>query len=354
METLKLNETPVRTSRNFNINNMKLEGVYIPEKIEKFNHIEIIGGNSENKVTSNTKSCHLTYGLGKELTNQVEKQANQKLNIILEGKQNQEMKIEFQFDENNKQLVEHIEIEAQKETKATVIIQYKSQEDILAFHNGIIKLHAKEKASINVILINFMNQNSNNFLSIENELQKEAKVTYTIIDFGGKNSFTNVYSSLKGTLSNSIINTLYLGNKDQILDLNYIAQLQGEKTSVNIQVEGALKDNAKKHFKGTIDFKKGCKKAIGNEMENCMLLSDKAKSIALPMLLCAEEEVEGNHSTSAGKVGEKELFYLMSRGIEKKEAMKLMVKARFYKILEGIKKEELKKGILQEIDARLD
>ena len=63
-----------------------------------------------------------------------------------------------------------------------------------------------------------------------------------------------------------------------------------------------------------------------------MLLSDKAKSIALPMLLCSEEEVEGNHSSSAGKIGEKELFYIMSRGFELKEAMKLLVRAKFNKI----------------------
>ena len=72
------------------------------------------------------------------------------------------------------------------------------------------------------------------------------------------------------------------------------------------------------------------------------------------MLLCSEEEVEGNHSSSAGKIGEKELFYIMSRGFELKEAMKLMVRARFNKILEKIEKEELRKEILQEIDKRLD
>ena len=59
------------------------------------------------------------------------------------------------------------------------------------------------------------------------------------------------------------------------------------------------------------------------------------------MLLCSEEEVEGNHSSSAGKIGEKELFYIMSRGFELKEAMKLMVRARFNKILENIKNEEV-------------
>ncbi len=94
---------------------------------------------------------------------------------------------------------------------------------------------------------------------------------------------------------------MYLGKENQLFDFNYIGELQAEKSNIDIQVEGALKDHAKKHFKGTIDFKKGCKKATGNETENCMLLSNTARSLALPMLLCSEEEVEGNHSCSARK-----------------------------------------------------
>ncbi len=84
--------------------------------------------------------------------------------------------------------------------------------------------------------------------------------------------------------------------------MNYIGELRGVKTDIEIEVQGALKDAAKKHFKGTIDFKKGCKKSKGNENEFCMLLSDTAKSIALPMLLCSEEDVEGNHASATGKV----------------------------------------------------
>lgn len=114
-----------------------------------------------------------------------------------------------------------------------------------------------------------------------------------------------------------------------------------------------MKDSAKKHFKGTIDFKRGSKKAKGNENEFCMLLSDTARSIALPMLLCSEEDVEGNHSTSAGKIDNKELFYVQSRGFSKTDAMKLMVRAKFNSIIEKIKDEELKEEILNEIDTRL-
>lgn len=199
-----------------------------------------------------------------------------------------------------------------------------------------------------------MNIKSNNFLAIENDFVENAKINYTIVDFGGKHSITNYYSNLQGDNCDNQLNTIYLGKENQVFDLNYIGELRGKKSNIDIEVQGALKDTSKKHFKGTIDFKKGCKKATGNENEACMLLSDTAKSIALPMLLCSEEEVEGNHSSSAGKIGEKELFYIMSRGFELKEAMKLMVRARFNQILEKIENEELREEILQEIDKRLD
>lgn len=159
---------------------------------------------------------------------------------------------------------------------------------------------------------------------------------------GGKNSISNYYSNLIGNKSNNILNTIYLGKENQVLDLNYIAELRGEKSNVNFEVQGALKDSSKKHFKGTIDFKCGAKKATGNENEACMLLSDQARSLALPMLLCSEEDVEGNHSTSSGKVGDKELFYIMSRGFDEKSAMKLIVRAKFNKILETINNKSLK------------
>ena len=119
-------------------------------------------------------------------------------------------------------------------------------------------------------------------------------------------------------------------------------------------MQGTLKDTAKKNFKGTIDFKRGCKKAKGDENEFCMLLSPKAKSLALPMLLCTEADIEGNHSTASGKVDEKSLFYIMSRGFSESEAIRLIVRARFNNIIERIKDEELKEIILQEIDNRLE
>lgn len=354
MGALKLNETPVRTSRNFNINNIKLENVNIPEDIGSFKNIEITGETSKLKIETFKGDCQLAYGLGKFLTEQVRKKANKKLKLTIDSKINKELQMNFKFDKQNSILVDNIKIVANENSKATIIIKYESNKDINGFHNGIIKVSAKKNSEINLIFVNLMSETSDNFISIENKLESNAKVKYTIIDFGGKNSITNYYSNLLGDSSKNTINTIYLGKEKQLFDLNYIGELRGTRSDIDIEVQGALKDYSKKHFKGIIDFKKGCKKAKGNENEACMLLSDTAKSLALPMLLCSEEEVEGNHSSSAGKIGEKELFYIMSRGFELKEAMKLMVRARFNKILNNIKNEELKNQILEEIDNRLD
>ena len=350
---IKLNKTPVRTSRNFNINNMKLENVEIPENIPVFENVTIIGDTSKVNIEKNTSDVELVYGLSKEFTEQIKLQSNQRIQLTLNSKENSETKIEFNFDDENSVLLDDIEIIANENAKSTIIIKYTSNGKNASFHNGIIRVNAKQNSNVNIILVNLLNTKSNNFISIENTLEANAKINYTIVDFGGAHSITNYYSNLVGEKSDNSLNTIYLGKENQVFDLNYIGELRGAKSNIDIEVQGALKDTAKKHFKGTIDFKKGCKKATGNENEACMLLSDTAKSIALPMLLCSEEDVEGNHSCSAGKVGEKELFYIMSRGFELKEAMKLMVRARFNKILENIQVGTLKQEILEEIDKRL-
>ena len=348
MEKLKVNDTPVRTARNFKINNIEVE-LDLPEKIAEFKNVEII--NDKSIIDSDVSNTPLTYGTGKILEELNYETANSKIKIQTSNKK-EDIRIRYNFDDNNVNLINQIEIVANGDTN--VIIEYKSQTSQKWIHNGIIRAIANENAKLNVTIVNLLNENSDNFEAIENRLEKNSKVNYTIIDIGGKTSVSNYYSNIIGENADNDLKSIYLGIGEQRKDINYIAELRETKTNRDIDVQGALKDEAKKNFKGTIDFKKGSKKAKGNENEYCMLLSDKAKSIALPMLLCTEEDVEGNHSTASGKVDEKQLFYIMTRGISYKEAVKLIVKSKFNKIIERISDEELKNEILSEIDKRLD
>ena len=344
----EINFSPVMTARNFGINSIKLYDINIPDTLKEFKNIRIEKNNAIiDKDNSNKK---LTYGIGNKFEENIYKNANSKLRIAAGN--NEQIKIIYNFDDENLQLISNIEIIANG--NVDVVIEYKSNTNKPCFHNGIIRTIANENANIRITVVNLLNDLSNNFESIENELYDNSNLEFTIIDIGGKNSVSNYYTNVIGDNSNNNLKTIYLGVKDEIKDINYIVEVRGKKSNVDIDVQGALKDFAKKNFKGTIDFKKGSKKAKGNENEFCILLSDKAKSLALPMLLCTEDDVEGNHSTASGKVDNKDLFYIMSRGLSYKEAIRLIVKAKFNQIIQTIKDEELKEEILNEIDRRID
>lgn len=343
-----LNKTPVRTSKNFEINEIDLE---LENTIKEFDNVTILGDTEKFDITDETSSINLSYGIGKE--EEIQKLANQKKKIIIDGQEQKELYLDFEFNEENKNLVDDIEIEALENSNATIYIKYISDKNLKYYHNGVVRVISKENCKINLCIVNMINKKSDNLISIENTVYKNANVNYTIVDFGGKNSISNCYSNIIGENATCNLNTIYLGSEEQFIDINYISELKGKNSKTNIEVQGALTDNAKKNFKGTIDFKKGCKKAKGNENEFCMMLSENARAKALPMLLCTEEDVEGNHSTSSGKIEKEKLFYIMSRGFSYRETMKLIVKANFNNIIQNIKDKALKNMILDKIDEEI-
>ena len=345
---MQVNETPIKTSNSFNINNIIINDIKIPEKKCNFNNIEILADTTF--LNTNIKNEKFMYGNGQILEENITNLANHTLSIQ-ENKSKETVQINYVFDDENLQLINNIEIYSKKELN--IIIKYSSKTEKQCFHNSKIKVYGDKESKVNITIINLLNIKTNSFQEIENTLENDSNLNCTIIDLGAKSSIINYYSNVIGKEAKNVLKTVYLGIEEQIKDLNYIVHLKGEKSTANIDVQGSLKDEAKKHFKGTIDFKKGCKKAKGNESEYCMLLSNKARSIALPMLLCTEDDVEGNHSAASGKVDEQALFYLMSRGISRSEAIKLLVKANFSKIIDSIKDEKIKEQILMDIDKKL-
>ena len=353
MTNLTLNQTPIRTARNYGINNIKVENINIPEEVNKFHGLQISGDSKQFIINFTKKETKLTYGNGEILQKQINEKANQNIEIKVSNDLEKELELDFHFSKENQDLIDNILIQIEENANANIIIKYTAEEDLAYYHNGQIRLLAGKNAKANIFVLNLLNNQGNHFLAIENILETQADVNYCMVDFGGKNSITNYYTKLKGESSSSKIDTIYLGNHNQVIDLNYITEMYGEKTNIEMNIKGAISDHARKHFKGTIDFKTGCKKAKGTENEYCTILSENAKSIALPMLLCTEEDVEGEHATASGKIDPKQLFYIMSRGLDLKEAQKLIIRAGFNEFLEQITKEKLKEEILEKINQKL-
>ena len=102
---------------------------------------------------------------------------------------------------------------------------------------------------------------------------------------------------------------------------------------------------AKKLLRGTIDFVHGCVGAKGDEKEDVLLVGDNMVNQTIPLILCAEEDVEGNHGASIGKLDENMLFYAATRGIPPEEAQRLLTLAKIEAINSQIPSEEVRGAV---------
>ena len=177
------------------------------------------------------------------------------------------------------------------------------------------------------------------------EVGQDAGFNLIQIYLSGHN-YSGAEVRLNGIRSSFGADTAYNVGRDEILDVNYNAVHFGKDTSCDIKVAGTLKENAEKIFRGTIDFRRGSAGSVGTEMEDVMLLSDDIVNKTIPIILCKEEDVQGNHGATIGEVPEETLFYLMSRGLEKDEIFAMLAAARLERVIKLIPDERTRCGLL--------
>ena len=86
-------------------------------------------------------------------------------------------------------------------------------------------------------------------------------------------------------------------------------------------------DNSKTSLNGKIKILKGAKNSKGNFFSKALLLNQKAKAFSKPELEIFEDEVSCSHGSSFGELEKDKMFYLQSRGLSKKNAVKILVEA---------------------------
>ncbi len=343
-----LNETPVKTTNGFMINNINVD-LDIP-LVYKLNIINIVSDEMDKiDIDINKPNTNETTKIGLEDTLDYE------INITV--KEYEELKndciIEYHFTNDANKLFSRININAKESSKSKFIIKFISEDYTPAF-NYLKQINNVEKnAHLDISIVPNINKDSNNLIAIENNVEESGFINHNLYDLKGNKRITNYYTNLNDISSSNNLNNIYIGKCNSLLDINYLTELKGIKTESNMTTYGILNDKAIKNYKSTIDFKSGCKKAFGKEYENVLLLSDNAITKSLPMLLCTEEDVNGSHSVSSGKVDNNQLFYIMSRGLSKSEATKLIVFANFNSLLNKESNEELRNEIIELIEKEI-
>ena len=341
MKKYILNETPVRTTNNYRINNLEIE-LDIP-KLTKTNNYII------------NQDIDIEYAEKKGYNSKIGLEHNKynSYTINIEKNYKEPILFDYEFKKENSVLIEEININMKEKKNANLIFRFKSKDKETNFHNVKFIINSEKDSKLNISILNLLNENSKSFIAIENYQKESSNNKINFIDLGGNLRVSNYYNELLEENAITNFNNIYIGTKEDRIDMNYYSKNIAPKTEGNIYVEGCIDDNSYKSFKGTIDFIKGCTNSKGIENENCIILSDTCRTRSLPMLLCQEENVEGAHGVSSGKIDKDKLFYLMTRGLSEKESKRLIINANFSNIIKNIPIEEIKEEIINIINKKI-
>ena len=159
--------------------------------------------------------------------------------------------------------------------------------------------------------------------------QKGASVYVKQYVLSAQLSSTGFRCDLVGDGSTLELDARYLGRGTQTLDLGHVVRQIGKHTLCTMGFSGVLADDAFKSLRDTIDLVRGCKGSKGSENECVLLAGDGVGNQSLPVILCDEDDVAGDHGATVGEISPEQRAYLVSRGLAPEDIPALVMESTF-------------------------
>src|ERR687883_73158 len=237
----------------------------------------------------------------------------------------------------------------------TYIDEYASTDgEDLAFSNGAVELYVGEGANLRYVSLQNWERNVLHFNTIRSKTEKDATINSLVVSFGSQLSRTNVEAGLSAAGSDSEMLGVYFADQNQVLDHHTLQDHIAPNAHSDLVHKGALRDESIAVFSGLIRVEPGAQKTDAYQTNrNLILGTDDAFAVSLPNLEIMADDVKCSHGSTTGQVDETELFYLMSRGIPRREAEKLVVFGFFGEITSRIPLKGLKDKLDRAIEGKI-
>lgn len=273
------------------------------------------------------------------------------LGIVIPANKKIEKPVVLNYDfKNGENALTNQIVVAEENSESTLILVCSSDENAGGFQALRTKVFAKSGAKIKVVKVQLLGKE---FIQIDDTasyVAENASFELTHVELGGEKVYIGAGCNLKEYNGSFKSNLGYYLKDEQFLDLNFIVSHIGKKTLCRMNVAGSLKDKAQKTYRGTIDFKKGSCGSDGDEQEETLLLSPDVVNNSMPVILCTEEDISGEHGATIGRLSDEMLFYMQSRGISKTESENIIAKAKVQAVVSTIDDEKT----VEKINSRMN
>ncbi|MBX6377723.1 MAG: SufD family Fe-S cluster assembly protein, partial [Clostridia bacterium] len=190
-----------------------------------------------------------------------------------------------------------------------------------------------------------------NFAQRAARVEGGGRVEWMLAEFGGRLTRSSFVSLLVGSGAASEARAVFLAGGRQHMDLVGQHVHCSDHTESDMTVRGVLGDRARSVFRGLIQIDKGARESSAHQREQTLLLSERARTDAIPSLIIDENAVRAGHAATTGPIDREQVFYMMSRGLTEQQATRLIVEGFFAPVVEGIPVDAVRKAVAERMEA---
>ena len=228
-----------------------------------------------------------------------------------------------------------------------------ASESIAGLHVGCVELIVGKNANLRYVQLQNWNQNSWHFAHQAGVVGSNASLQWTVVGLGSKLSHIHQDINLNGRAATAEVNGVTFASDRQKISYYTQQHHQAQGTHSDLLYKEVLRDDARVIWRGMIKVDAAAQQTDGYQRSDALMLSDHARCDSIPGLEIEADDVRCTHGATTGRVDEDQIFYCMSRGISRKEAMHMIVEGFFQQVYDRIPVEVVRETLSRTVQGKL-
>jgi Fe-S cluster assembly protein SufD len=248
----------------------------------------------------------------------------------------------FNKNSNNKIINNKFFISLGEKSKLSLLDFYKSDSDCKYFNNTIHNYNIKKNSILKKFSINNSVDNSYYYHLTKVNCFSNSIFENFLLSSGPKLIKNEIHGNLLESHSSCFINSVMLLNNQQHHELKTNVNHMSENCKSSQLVKSVLLDKSNGIYQGKIYVDKSAQKTNGYQLSKALILSEESEFNSKPELEIYADDVKCSHGSTTGNIDQNSLFYLMSRGLTKQQASKMIVEGFLKEAIETITESNVK------------
>jgi len=248
----------------------------------------------------------------------------------------------------------HILLIADTQSQVTFVEEEVSgSADLPGLHNGVVELHLKTGAQVTYLQVQNWSRRLWGVSYQRAVLAADSQLRWAVAGLGSRLHWTAQSVLLSEPGSGARLYGLVFADGRQHLDYQTRQEHLAPHTESDLLFRSALLGRARAVLRGVVHLQRAAQQTSAYQSTHSLLLSSDARADALPILEIEADDVRCKHGSTTGRVDDEQIFYLMSRGLSRQEAQRMIVQGFFETVITEFPVEEVQEHIRLAIESRI-